>query len=84
MEREDSHAQRREWPISFRRTGLVRQDDQSSCKRLRMTDEGASLMLDVLKELITNQFDAAWCTLSASIDEYPEVIPLWASLSSGS
>lgn len=29
-------------------------------------------MLDTLKELITNQFEAALCTLSACIDECPE------------
>ncbi len=29
-------------------------------------------MVDTLKELITNQFEAALCTLSACIDECPE------------
>lgn len=34
--------------------------------------QGVPFVLDTLKELLTNQFEAALCTLSACIDECPE------------
>ncbi len=51
---------------------LVGQDDRSRRAGLELTDEGARLMLDTLKALITNQLEAALCTLNACIDECPE------------